>query len=128
VYGYIFDNGMVGEVFETLPPKGQYPENYRAGIAKLPEGVGSGWKRVSKSKWLTPGEVGRDRAERGVRERRNRLLDRCDVALCNAANWELMDPCEKAEWHVYKQALRDLPDQAGFPYEVAWPVRPGAGL
>ena len=28
------------------------------------------------------------------------------------------------EWAVYRQALRDIPTQAGFPYDVVWPVRP----
>jgi hypothetical protein len=28
-------------------------------------------------------------------------------------------------WSAYRQALRDLPEQPGFPLEVVWPVRPG---
>jgi hypothetical protein len=28
-------------------------------------------------------------------------------------------------WATYRQALRDLPEQPGFPLEVGWPVRPG---
>lgn len=27
-------------------------------------------------------------------------------------------------WEVYRQALRDVPAQAGFPWEVNWPVEP----
>ena len=30
----------------------------------------------------------------------------------------------KQEWAVYRQALRDVPAQAGFPFEVNWPTRP----
>jgi len=28
------------------------------------------------------------------------------------------------EWQTYRQALRDLPEQEGFPQEVVWPQIP----
>jgi hypothetical protein len=28
------------------------------------------------------------------------------------------------EWRTYRQALRDLPAQSGFPTNVTWPVEP----
>jgi len=28
------------------------------------------------------------------------------------------------EWRTYRQALRDIPAQAGFPTDVTWPVEP----
>lgn len=31
---------------------------------------------------------------------------------------------KKAEWAAYRQALRDVPTQAGFPWNVEWPVKP----
>jgi hypothetical protein len=27
-------------------------------------------------------------------------------------------------WRVYRQALRDIPEQPGFPFNVVWPERP----
>ena len=30
------------------------------------------------------------------------------------------------EWAAYRQALRDIPNQAGFPYEIEWPHKPEA--
>lgn len=33
-------------------------------------------------------------------------------------------PVDKAAWATYRQALRDVPSQAGFPWEVAWPAEP----
>jgi hypothetical protein len=27
-------------------------------------------------------------------------------------------------WEVYRQNLRDLPKQAGFPWDITWPVKP----
>lgn len=29
-----------------------------------------------------------------------------------------------AKWTLYRQALRDVPDQAGFPFYVEWPEKP----
>jgi hypothetical protein len=31
---------------------------------------------------------------------------------------------DKAEWATYRQALRDVPTQAGFPWTVTWPDAP----
>jgi len=28
------------------------------------------------------------------------------------------------EWATYRQALRDITAQEGFPYEVVWPPKP----
>ena len=32
----------------------------------------------------------------------------------------------KADWAAYRQALRDITNQAGFPGSITWPVAPGA--
>jgi hypothetical protein len=31
---------------------------------------------------------------------------------------------DKAVWATYRQALRDVPAQAGFPHDVTWPDQP----
>ena len=31
---------------------------------------------------------------------------------------------DKAGWATYRQALRDVPSQAGFPWTIAWPETP----
>ena len=36
----------------------------------------------------------------------------------------LSDNTLTAEWATYRQALRDVPDQVGFPENVDWPVKP----
>jgi hypothetical protein len=33
-------------------------------------------------------------------------------------------PVDKAVWATYRQALRDVPTQSGFPWEVTWPTEP----
>lgn len=53
-----------------------------------------------------------------IRLKRNGLLA--------ASDWtQLTDaPVDRATWATYRQALRDLPQQAGFPSNVQWPVEP----
>lgn len=33
-------------------------------------------------------------------------------------------PVDKAAWAIYRQALRDITTQAGFPWNVTWPEQP----
>ena len=53
-----------------------------------------------------------------VRAQRNSLLALSD--------WTRLDdaPVNKALWAAYRQALRDVPQQADFPLDVQWPVEP----
>jgi hypothetical protein len=53
-----------------------------------------------------------------ARKRRNKLL--------SASDWtQVADaPVDKAAWATYRQALRDISAQAGFPATVVWPTQP----
>ena len=58
-----------------------------------------------------------------VRNKRNDLLNKYEWAVTSP---DLTDD-KKAEWKAYRQALRDLPDQDGFPWEadgMTWPTKP----
>ena len=33
-------------------------------------------------------------------------------------------PVDKTAWATYRQSLRDVPGQSGFPNEVTWPTEP----
>jgi hypothetical protein len=46
--------------------------------------------------------------------------------LLTQSDWtQLADaPVDKAAWAVYRQALRDITLQAGFPFTVDFPVAP----
>lgn len=51
-------------------------------------------------------------------------------ALLSASDWVVVLHTEKGtniplEWEVYRQALRDITAQVGFPHTVEWPVKPG---
>lgn len=57
----------------------------------------------------------------GARKQRNSMLSDCDwTQLADAPLTEQ----QKANWIAYRQLLRDVPGQQGFPGEVTWPVRP----
>ena len=58
-----------------------------------------------------------DQAEDAVRNKRDQLLKETD--------WmALSDVTMSAEMTSYRQALRDITGQAGFPYSVTWPTKP----
>jgi len=33
-------------------------------------------------------------------------------------------PVDKTVWATYRQALRDVPTQSGFPWDITWPTQP----
>lgn len=55
-----------------------------------------------------------------ARAERNRLLAACDWTQVPDA------PVDAAAWAAYRAALRDVPQQAGFPEVIDWPVAPAA--
>lgn len=42
------------------------------------------------------------------------------------SDWTQMPdaPVDKAAWATYRQALRDITQQSGFPHDVVWPTKP----
>ena len=56
-----------------------------------------------------------------VRAERNELLAASDWVVSFA--YEKSEPVP-AEWSAYRQALRDVPQQEGFPKDVVWPTKP----
>tara|TARA_R110000796_G_scaffold237480_1_gene357487 strand:- start:25 stop:300 length:276 start_codon:yes stop_codon:yes gene_type:complete len=57
------------------------------------------------------------RASSEVRNQRDRLLLETD--------WmALSDNTMAQDWATYRQALRDITDQTGFPNNVTWPTEP----
>ena len=56
-----------------------------------------------------------------ARAKRDRLLAESDWVTIRAA--DTGDPVP-TEWQTYRQALRDIPEQTGFPEEIEWPQEP----
>jgi hypothetical protein len=65
----------------------------------------------------------RSEKEAEVKERRDRVLLET-VDRVNGIRWEAMSGDEKEKWREYRQALLDIPEQEGYPFEVTWPERP----
>ncbi len=56
-----------------------------------------------------------EKAAANVRAKRNQLLTDSDWT-------QLSDsPVDKTAWATYRDALRNIPQQAGFPFNVTWP-------
>lgn len=51
-----------------------------------------------------------------VRQKRNMLLQLTDLSSDH--------PDFTDELKQYRQALRDIPEQSGFPYSIDWPTKP----
>ena len=103
----------VYRVETTIAPKF---DNKTHMLANTVENVDGVWKQ----KWIEVPLEG-DQASINVRRHRDRLLAETD--------WIVVFHSEKgtpvpAEWEVYRQALRDITGQEGFPNAVVWPTKP----
>lgn len=56
-------------------------------------------------------------ASENTRSTRDSLLEDTDV-------YALSDRTMSSEMTAYRQALRDIPSQSGFPFNVTWPTKP----
>lgn len=65
-------------------------------------------------------ELPEQQASVNVRAYRNRLLADCDWTQLSDA------PGNTEAWATYRQVLRDISSQAGFPWNVEWPPMPSA--
>jgi len=68
----------------------------------------------------TPEEIALEKefASNSVRSTRNSLLIESDWTQVADA------PVDKTAWAEYRQALRDITSQEGFPENVIWPTKP----
>jgi hypothetical protein len=80
-----------------------------------------------RQQWLVVEQTAEEKAETDNRKagetrfKRNQRLA--------ATDWTRLDDAplsteQRAAWAVYRQQLRDLTDQPGFPWEVVWPTAP----
>lgn len=101
-------------------PAADHTKNVTEGTPKLVDGV---WTQVWITSAASPAEIA-ERVEAQaqiVREERASLLADTD--------WIVIYHTEKGTnipmaWEAYRQALRDITDQPGFPFEVTWPSKP----
>ena len=69
-----------------------------------------------EAKYIDPDELERIEAM-DVRWERDRLLKETDW-------WGVSDHTMSQAQSDYRQALRNIPQQEGFPFEITWPTKP----
>jgi hypothetical protein len=78
------------------------------------------WERAFDVRNKTPEELEADESKQAltVRLQRNKMLSDSDwTQVADAV-------VDKAEWAAYRQELRDISTQVGFPWMVNWPMPP----
>lgn len=63
----------------------------------------------------------RDKLGASARAERDRLLSSADFTRLDDVP---LSDAQKQVWADYREALRHIPDQPGFPYSIEWPVKP----
>ena len=91
--------------------------------------------------WLSDAKAASQaEAAQAARAERDQLLAKCDqrmaidrlgLAVPTGTTFTAWQPFLRelgealsSEWAAYRQALRDIPEQPGFPYAVSWPAPP----
>ena len=104
-------------VFEG--PQAQ-PTRYQIGFRDGVELVNGKWFTKYSVADLDDDAIAAKDAEqaKAIRTQRNQLLAESDwTQLADA-------PVDKTIWSVYRQSLRDISSQKGFPWDVVWPEKP----
>lgn len=104
----------------------QNPQFLKPGESYAPpiEGGGIGYRLTGTGEWIPPTpppppEVTPEEKAQQIRARRNSLLAASDWTQGKDIPDTISQP-----WAAYRQQLRDITDQPGYPDTVTWPVRP----
>lgn len=102
-------------------PMPYYEQGQKAVKSDTLSKVDGKWQYTWTVMPLTPEEQQKvtDGVAGSVREIRNRLLRDCDWTQGKDINVSV-----SSAWATYRQQLRDITEQDGFPYNVTWPQTP----
>lgn len=105
-------------VFESpTPTTTRYQTAFKDGVEQDAQGRWL-WK------WSISEMSDEAKAAKDAEQAKNIRSDR-DKRLSDTDWTQVADaPVDKAVWATYRQALRDVPAQAGFPYDITWPSKP----
>ena len=96
------------------------PTRYQVSFADGVEQTGGKWYTKWSVADMSAEAIAAKDAEQAasMRKQRDEKLAECD--------WTQVDdaPVNKAAWATYRQALRDVTAQSGFPWTVEWPDAP----
>ena len=106
-----FDTDVVFEGPQKQGPP-PYSYTYRDGVEKIGD------------KWYTKYTIGQRDKEQIDKQYAENIRNRRDT-LIKESDWRAVsDRKLEPEWKEYRQALRDITKQEGFPHDVEWPVDP----
>ena len=103
-------------------PPCTYAENI---VEATPQKIDGTWTQIWDVVPATPEQIEERTARQAdeVRTDRNKRLAECDWTQLQDSP---LDPEAKAAWAFYRENLRMVPQQPGFPWNVQWPPQPGA--
>jgi hypothetical protein len=102
-------------------PSAEILAKYPEGTVRVPLKPGSHFEWLN-GEWVSIPKTSEELADE-AREQRGMLLNASDKHVL-LDRWAAMTLDQQTAWSQYRQALRDLPAQAGFPFEIFWPVKP----
>lgn len=118
----LIQEGTVLEIIEIGPDEPSLDQRYHSDLIARMVPVGP----EVRAGWVVAGEGGFAPPPSGPRVAEIRA--RRDALLAASDRTQLLDtqlsPEQRQAWATYRQALRDLPAQPGFPSSVTWPVAP----
>ena len=96
------------------------PTRYQVAFANGVEQIDGAWyTKYSVADMDDEAKAAKDAEQaKSVRDQRNTKLAESDWTQVADA------PVDKEAWATYRQALRDISKQTGFPWEVQWPTQP----
>lgn len=104
----------------TIAPAPEFNSRTQRLVTQQPTLVNGAWTVTKSVVAKDQAQIDNETAQKAadVRQTRDQLL--------SATDWtQVADaPVDSAVWSVYRQSLRDVPSQAGFPWEVTWPTQP----
>lgn len=104
-------------VLSVNPPSTNYNQNLSLNVEQLADGNYA-------ETWIIIDASAEEIVARTISESQSVRSTR-DEALKNSDWTQLPDaPVDSAAWAVYRQALRAIPEQVGFPWEITWPTEP----
>ena len=104
----------------TIAPAPEFNARTHRLVTQQPAQVGGVWTVTKRAVAKDQAQIDNEDAQKAadVRAQRDRLLTACDWTQVSDA------PVDSSAWATYRQSLRDVPSQNGFPHEVTWPEKP----
>ena len=114
---------------KTPPAPDHDPETHFVEYAPVPTFVGGAWVYAPSVRPLSVEQIAERTASRAsaIRIQRDSLLKDCDWVVVKAVDQNAQDSFGiqiPVVWLTYRQALRDITAQPGFPDTLTWPAKP----